>query len=337
MVIKKFVIATLFLGLLFVISSIILSLKAKTYTNNTILVEPIVLDKNTNPFKGLLGVLPQKEPVKQEINELGKDGILSLLLLGIDRRSREETGYRTDIMIQLIVNTKTNSAVMISIPRDLWVNGQRVNAIFVAEGWESMQSAVENITTFKPEKYILTDFADFSWIVDAMGGVPVTVERTFVDSSYPVDATKGYQTVTFNEGSEILTGERALIYARSRKGTNGEGSDWARMKRQHLILKGMLTAIIQPKSIFNPMVIENAYNTVTKGKMDTNLTVADTQYLWDFYKDKDLYKINSKFLDSEYLYNPPMEDFGGAWVMIPQVGGYERFNKEVNDLLMLNQ
>lgn len=261
---------------------------------------------------------------------LGKP--INILLLGIDRRSRAESAYRTDIMILMSANPDTNRVTLASLPRDLWHKNGRLNAVYIQYGWEELQNAVETITGERPERYILTDFKDFSWIVDAMGGVPVEVDTTFTDSSYPVDETFGYQTVSFTAGPELLTGDRALIFSRSRKGDYDNG-DWGRMKRQHKILNGMLDAVVQPKSIFNPMVVEEAYKTVTTGKMDTNLSVADAKYLWDFYKDKDLYEIHSLFLDMDYLYTPPMEEYGGAWVLAPVGGSYSRFQNDLKTKL----
>ena len=266
----------------------------------------------------------------QDDYPLGKP--INIMLLGIDRRARSEA-YRTDIMILVSVNPETNSVVMSSIPRDLWHGGGRINATFLNSGWEEFQRAVEKFTGQRPERFILTDFADFSWLIDAMGGVPVEVDTTFTDSSYPVDATKGYQTISFTQGPELLTGERALIYSRSRKGNNGEGSDWARMVRQHKILRGMLPAVLSPKSLFNPMVVEEAFKTVTTGKMDTNMEVSDAKYLWDFYKDKDSYTINSLYLDYDYLHSPPLEEYGGAWVLVSKTGSYKGFHNQISTYL----
>lgn len=273
----------------------------------------------------------QKPKRLEEIYPLGNP--INILLLGIDRRSKFEYSYRTDIMILISANPSTNNVVLTSIPRDLWYNGNKINALYITSGWETLKEAVGEITGQEPQRFILTDFEDFSWIVDAMGGVPVSVERTFTDSNYPIDETKGIQTVTFTQGPEQLSGERALIYARSRKGNNGEGSDWARMRRQHKILVGMLDAVLQPSSLFNPMVVEKAYNMVTQGRMDTNLELKDATYLWDFYKDRDSYKIHSLFLDYEYLYSPPLEQYGGAWTIVPKDGNYQTFQSVVNDRL----
>ncbi len=72
-----------------------------------------------------------------------------------------------------------------------------------------------------------------------MGGVDVTVDRTFTDSSYP-DYNNGYlPPVTFTKGPQHMDGQRALIFARSRHGDNGEGSDFARSERQKKVIVAM--------------------------------------------------------------------------------------------------
>ena len=276
------------------------------------------------------GTASKKPENKSTNSKLEKKERINLVLLGIDRRNKDE-GYRTDIMIVVSIDKARNKAVMVSLPRDLWWNGGRLNATYSAEGWDGLQTAIETVTGIRPEKYILTDFVDFKWIVDSMGGVPVNVETTFTDSQYPVDETFEYQTVTFTQGEEKLSGDRALIFSRSRKGDNDNG-DWGRMKRQHLILKGMLKAVSQPESIFRNMEISKALDMVTKGRMDTNLEVSDATYLWDLHKDWGKYQITSKFMDYEYLFTPPMSEYGGAWVLAPIGGSYDKFKDDLRQV-----
>ncbi len=269
----------------------------------------------------------EKETTIKTDSKMQKEERINMVLLGIDRRSKDE-GYRTDIMVVVSIDKAKNKALLVSLPRDLWWNGGRLNATYTSEGWSGLQTALETITGIRPEKYILTDFVDFEWIVNSMGGVPVTVETTFTDSQYPVDETFEYQTVTFTKGEEKLTGERALIFSRSRKGDNDNG-DWGRMKRQHLILKGMLKAVKQPESIFKNMEVAKALDMVTKGRMDTNITLSDATYLWDLHKDWEKYQIVSKYMDYNYLFTPPMAEYGGAWVLAPIGESYDTFKNDL--------
>ncbi len=347
---KKFLIP-IALTALIATGAIIVKLNQNNNHNKEVL-SPLAKTNKESAFKKQLSKLTstETEPEPEFNTDLAKKDISNILLLGIDRRSKDEAGYRTDIMILLTINKKDNRVVLTSLPRDLWYRGGRINAIYVQNGWEGMQQAFETITKQKPDKYILTDFEDFSWIVDQMGGVPVNITTTFTDSQYPVDATKEYQTVSFTAGPERLTGERALIFSRSRKGDNDNG-DWGRMRRQHLILKGMLEAVVQPQSFIckntenatenvgmcetkvNKNTLEYALKMVTSGRMSTNLALEDLEYLWDFYKDKDKYVIESLLMDYEYVFTPPAEEYGGAWVLAPIGNDYTKFQTTLNNMI----
>lgn len=319
----------------------------------------IKMDEQINPDNSFLSPISKKakEIVNSQINipntELADPQINNILLLGIDRRSKQESSYRTDIMILVTIDKLNNKILLTSIPRDLWYKNGRINALYIQEGWPELQIAFEQITGQKPTKYVLTDFEDFSWIVDAVGGVEIDVQTSFTDTQYPVDATLGYQTVQFTQGKEVMTGERALIFSRSRKGDFDNG-DWGRMKRQHLLLEGFMDSITQPKSFvcmiarknviknesceneINTEVIKQALHTVTTGKMETNFSVEDLTYLWDFYKQKDEYEINSLIMDYEYLEVPNSADYGGAWVLTPIGGNYNNFHNVLEQKLKGN-
>ncbi len=346
---KKIILPVILLGLI-VLGAVLIQTK-QIKSDPKEVISPIAKTNKESAFKKQLAKLTGTQSDAEIYDtELASKDVINILLMGIDRRSKDEFGYRTDIMILLSINKKDNRVVMTSVPRDLWVAGGRINAIYVQNGWEGMQQAFEEITNQKPDRYVLTDFEDFSWIVDQIGGVPVNVTTTFTDSEYPVDITKEYQTISFTAGPEKLSGERALIFARSRKGDNDNG-DWGRMKRQHLILKGMLDAIVQPQSFIckntegtdknlgtceskvNKNTLEYALKMVTTGRMDTNLALNDLAYLWDFYKDKDKYVIESIFMDYEYVFTPPADDYGGAWVLAPIGDDYTKFQTAVNNKL----
>ncbi|HLB51764.1 hypothetical protein A3F07_01045 [candidate division WWE3 bacterium RIFCSPHIGHO2_12_FULL_38_15] len=257
---------------------------------------------------------------------------LNLALLGIDRRSKAESAFRTDTMILVSIDPKANKVVLISIPRDLWVQGGRINALYIQRGWESLDNALEEITGINPDHYILTDFEDFKWVINNLGGVEVDVENTFTDTQYPIDATKGYQTVSFTKGTELMGGERSLVFSRSRKGNNGEGSDWMRMKRQHLILKAAVKSVFSPKNLFNTENIKDAFSTIVNHGIETDMDLDVAYYLWDLVKDHQKYTYISTYLDGNYVYNPPMSEYGGAWVLAPINNTYFNFREYVKTL-----
>ncbi|HXK52711.1 LCP family protein [Candidatus Nomurabacteria bacterium] len=313
----------------------------------------LALDNKINPENSIISPIINavEEKVDSSKNIEGSkyenSDIINILLLGIDRRSKEEYGYRTDIMILLTINKAKNKIVLTSIPRDLWYGGGRVNAFFIQSSWEETQNAFLEITGQKPDAYILTDFEDFSWIVDQIGGLPVTIETTFTDSQYPVDATKEYQTITFIQGQEKMSGDRALIFARSRKGDNDNG-DWGRMKRQHLLLKSLGENMFNADSFIckignlkitdgscflnlNTETLKKGFELATTGRMETNLTLKDLVYAKDLYVDKNDYKVESLYMDYNYLYTPLAEDYGGAWVLAPIGDSFVNFHQELEN------
>lgn len=266
--------------------------------------------------------------------KVSKDKVFNVLLLGIDRRSKFEALYRTDIMILISVNQSAKKIVFTSVPRDLWVNGGRINSIYINNGWPAMQDAFYKITGMRPDAFIQADFEDFVWLVDSFGGLEVDLDTAFTDVEYPNDVTKTYITVAFNSGSQLVNGKDALVLSRSRHGNNGEGSDFKRMQRQHKLLKAMPDAILSPRSLFNPFNLSKFYELVTQ-HMATDLSLADAGVLWSYYSQKDEYTIESFFVDSTYLYNPPMSEYGGAWVLVAKNNDYSPIHTFIKEKLSL--
>jgi LCP family protein required for cell wall assembly len=260
---------------------------------------------------------------------------INILLVGVDtstgRRTRGQAGFNTDTMILLSINTETNRVLLTSVPRDLWINGNKINALYIVYGEDNLVDAFEKVTGQEVQGVVRVDFDHFMWLVDAFGGVPVTVERTFTDYSFPNASDSGATTVTFVEGSETMDGSRALTFARSRKGNNGEGSDLMRAKRQHLLLQGMVEAISQPKSMFQPMVVEKFFKTIIDRGITTTLVLEDVKYLWDFYKDRDLYEVESFVVDGTYVYHPGMypDSAYKAWVFVPREPGFANLHADI--------
>lgn len=292
--------------------------------------------ENQPDNKTFIEKITQKEP---EINsELQKDNTINILLIGKDigfeRKNKGQTGYNTDILILLSINPKENRAVLTSFPRDIWQNNAKINSILVTHGMDSLLDAMSKISGQKITKYIAIDFDGIRWLVDAFGGVPVEIKTTFTDNTFPNNTDSGVMTVNFNKGTEVMNGERALTFARSRKGNNGEGSDLMRAKRQHQILKGMTKAVENKNSQFFPFDIREFYNEVilyTK----TNVSLEDAVYLFSFYKNLQKYDIQSLVLDDRYIYHPGISStYGGAWVFVAKDSNFQALHSDLENYLI---
>jgi LCP family protein required for cell wall assembly len=100
-------------------------------------------------------------------------------------------------------------------------------------GIEAMRDAAEAITGLEIQYYALIDMAGFQQLIDALGGVTVTVAE-----DVPIHADETFTTVAewIPAGEQHLDGYHALWYARSRHGT----SDYDRMQRQRQIQEAVL-------------------------------------------------------------------------------------------------
>ncbi len=212
---------------------------------------------------------------------IGEDqGTVNILLLGVGGEGHDGA-YLTDTMIVASINTKTHEVVLTSIPRD-WLEPieghglNKINAVYAYglqdhpndpdQAGQDAIKAAEQVTGFDIPYYAEIDFKGFVKAVDHVGGLDITVYRTFSDSSFPNDFpfdTKGYLgTVTFNKGPQHMDGRTALIYARSRHGTNNEGSDFARSERQKKVLIAFKSKLSQ-LNITNANTLNNLLSDFT--------------------------------------------------------------------------
>lgn len=193
---------------------------------------------------------------------------VNILLLGIGGAGHEGP-LLTDTIILASVQPSTGKVTLLSIPRDLAVDIPRygirkinnANAFgkdlgYPGGGEQLAADIVQRVTGQTVHYFARIDFAGFVKIVDDLGGMTVEVERSFVDREYPT-FNFGYQTVRFTAGRQTMDGATALEFVRSRHGNNGEGSDFARSRRQQLVLEAIRDRAFSLGTIVNPVRIGN--------------------------------------------------------------------------------
>lgn len=226
-----------------------------------------------------------------------KDGQVNILLLGIGGPGHDGP-YLSDTIILAQLRTEEKKATLTAIPRDYLVNtkelGQRkINAVFAesyakSQDWdkagESIRSVVEKMSGLEIPYFAVVDFKGFEKTVDLLGGVDVDVERTFTDYTFP-DNDEGYlPAVTFTQGHEKMSGERALIFARSRHAAGPEGSDFARSVRQQKIIAAAKAKIVDLNIITDAGKINELVSVVGE-HFHTNLGLGELLRLYNISKD----------------------------------------------------
>jgi LCP family protein required for cell wall assembly len=222
-----------------------------------------------------------------------------VLLLGL-RGDNSLGGFLTDTMILALVDPRLLKVTLISIPRDLWVpipvnptvtEHTKINAAYViglddkkypqkeakytgaAGGGTLAKDIVSQIFGVPVRYFVSLDFQGFEKSIDILGGVDVTVTKSFEDPYYPLPekesdpcdktdeeikaltATESgdilehnfmcrYENLVFTKGLVHMDGVTALKFARSRHALN-DGSDFARSNRQKQIMLAVKDKVLQ--------------------------------------------------------------------------------------------
>lgn len=144
-------------------------------------------------------------------------------------------GSNVDTMIFVNINSDKREITMISVPRDLYFNGRKINGVYAQYGVEEQVSWVEEVVGQRIDNYILIDMYVFRDIIDLMGGVDVTLKEDLIDPTYKTCDDGVCSTLYYEAGEHHLDGTEALRVARSRHTT----SDYSRAERQQLIIEGL--------------------------------------------------------------------------------------------------
>jgi LCP family protein required for cell wall assembly len=284
----------------------------------------------------------------------------NILILGIGGGEHEGNDL-TDTMIFLSINKNTADTVMLSIPRDIWVESlqAKINTAYhygeekkSGEGGFVLAKDAVNEVLGQPIHYaMLLDFDGFTEVVDLLGGLDVKVDRTFDDYQYPLagkenDLCEGdpeykcrYEHLHFDAGLQHIDGKTALKFVRSRHAQGEEGTDFARSQRQQKIIFAIKDKFFSYKTLLNPQKVAEIKNTLGNHiRSDSQLTdqhvTAFLGLLIRFVKNKNQIRTISLETGTEdnpgFLYNPPTTKYG-QWVLAPRGDSWQEVQKFVKE------
>ena len=165
----------------------------------------------------------------------------NIVFLGTDDSPERGNLGRTDTIILASVVPLKPYLGLLSIPRDLWVDipnvgEQRINtAYFFSEanqagsGADAAMSTVEQNFDVPVHYYVLIHMQGLVSVIDALGGVDVTLEKP---------------TGGLPAGTHHLDGYSALLFARDRS----MGDDFGRMAGTQTLITALMKKTIQPAS-----------------------------------------------------------------------------------------
>lgn len=275
-----------------------------------------------------------------EVPKLKNDSnIINVLLVGEEAISMStgvmetDSRGRSDCNIVLTINRKKKTVKLISFLRDTLVNipgyrPNKLNAAYQFGGGPLLQDTLQLNFGVITDGYIRVKFSDFKKIINALGGVDITLTES---EAYCLNNTnyiskKKYRNV--KTGKNHMNGVQALGYCRIRKGKDGravtskEGhnNDWGRTERQKNVLKAIFEEY-KTKSMAELVSVANEILPLATTNMDSDELLAILGVVMDLKIDE----LETLSLPMETEYTPTAS---GALQI-----NYETMSKKVSDFI----
>jgi len=275
---------------------------------------------------------------------------VNILLLGMGGQNHDG-GYLTDTIMLASVKPSTGQVSLISIPRDLtvpisgsgWRKINNINALAESKtpgsGSQSTIESLSQLFDIKIDYYVRADFQGFTEVINELGGVEVNVENTLDDYEYPILGQEDnpnyyarYEHLYIPSGSQKMNGELALKYARSRHAAGKEGSDFARARRQQLLMEAVKEKLLTRDNLLKPVMIAKIINQL-ETHINTNFQIWEMVRLWDLVKNINRDQIINKVIDNgpdSFLIDSRGED--GAYILVPKTGNFNQIKSFIRDI-----
>ncbi len=256
--------------------------------------------------------------------------------------------YLTDTILVASFQPSTNTVALLSIPRDLFIpepapGGRKINAVGALEearvpgsGNEALAKTLEHLLGITIPYQLRVDFEGFATLIDRLGGIDVVVDRSFEDHHYPIlgkedapNLAERYETLKVEAGPQHFDGHQALRYARSRYGNNGEGSDFARMRRQQKMIAALKEKILQP-SILRPRSL-SALSELIRNHITTNIGFSELIRMQEILRSSPRLVGKSFDLASNSILEET-RGLDGAYLLRPKGGDYSLLARTAADI-----
>ena len=180
---------------------------------------------------------------------LSRKYVRSVLIIGTDGRSDTERG-RSDSMILVSLNKKTNKLIMTSFMRDSLVNipgygDDKLNNAYSYGGPELLMDTIESNFKVKIDDYIQINFSTFASVIDAAGGIDMEISDAEAEALNVILISEVNELMGDERESDLiehggklhLNGKQALSYSRIRSVGN---YDFERTNRQRKVVTALI-------------------------------------------------------------------------------------------------
>ncbi len=190
---------------------------------------------------------------------LGNDSRKGLSKADQIRFGNSETvpGKRSDTIMLVRFDPREEKAIVLSFPRDLWVDIPHQGFGKITSAFEGgpyrVAAVVHQLTGLRIDHFLTVNLAGFQHVIEAIGGVPICVDRPMVDELAGLNIPAGCQT---------LDAEQALAFVRARHVQCDAIPDFSRIARQQQFLRAVLAKVLRPSEVVHapsivPAVLQN--------------------------------------------------------------------------------
>jgi LCP family protein required for cell wall assembly len=229
-----------------------------------------------------------------------QNGRVNILVAG---NSADDVGHDgadlTDSIMVLSVDTNNNTAFILSVPRDLWVDVpgagyEKINAAVTDGGMPKLQEVIEQTLGITIDYRALVNYGAFRDLVNAVGGITINLQ-----TGDPRGLYDSYTHIKLPNGEDTLNGNQALDLARARCDA-GAGdicyglpdSDFDRTLHQRQMAIAIKDKASQASVIANPFKVSELFDAVGNN-VTTNLQLDEIETLYTYMK-----KINDNSIGS---------------------------------------
>lgn len=175
-----------------------------------------------------------------------EEGVINILLLGEEAIDSGGGRGRTDLMIIATLNSKTKAIKITSLMRDMLVQipgykDNKLNAAYEIGGVSLLYDTIELNFDIKLDGHAMVGFSDFEKIIDALGGVTITLTETEAKYLRTTNYIADPSNRNVVAGTTVLNGGQALGYCRIRYVATNDNQmdDYGRTSRQRVVLNAI--------------------------------------------------------------------------------------------------
>ena len=208
-----------------------------------------------------------------------------IMIFGSDYRP--ESGYRTDVIMLVAVDSFSGKVSLVSFPRDLWVTipgyfEERINAVMQVGGFQLLANTMQTNFGIYPTDYVMVDMEGFLGTIDVLGGITFETEYQTADAcDSSLDPDRWCEV---GPGKVTLDKDWALWYARARYNS----SDFDRLRRTQEVVQAVMKKVISPLGWVKWPALMDVYASEVESSLSPDELIPFIRFAFGFDPDTDI-------------------------------------------------